>query len=84
MSQAAEEEEELNKNPFAKVFPEYVIKPKKFFEANWIEQRPGKTLIKILIGIIIVLLCGLFFYFLLDIIAWIVSFKSMTILKRAS
>lgn len=79
-----DEQKLLNKDPFAKVYPEYVVKPRKFFEANWIDQRPSKNLIKILLVIIIVLLCGVFFYCLLDIIAWIASFKNMTILKRAS
>lgn len=83
-SKEEEEDTQLSQDPFAKVYPEYVVKPKKFFEAGWIEQRPSKNLIRVLLIIIIVLLCGLFAYFLLDIIAWITSFKSMTILKRAS
>lgn len=87
MPSAAEVEEEdknLPADPFAKVYPEYIVKPKKFFEAGWIQQRPGRNLIRVLLIIIIVLLSGLFAYFLLDIIAWITSFKSMRILRPAS
>lgn len=72
------------KDPFAKVYPEYVVKPKKFIEANWIEQRPSRNLIKFLILIIILLLAGVFAYFVLDIISWISSLMRMNILKRAS
>lgn len=71
-------------DPFAKVYPEYVVKPKKFIEASWIEQRPSRNLIKFLIIVIILLLAGLFAYFVLDIISWISSFMRMNILKRAS
>lgn len=78
-----EEEEEKLVNPFAKVFPEYIVKPKQVFKANWIQQRPSRNLIRVLLIIIIVLLVGLIAYFILDILAWIASFKNMTILKRA-